>query len=50
MHKTQKDEEEDDDEDSDEDEEEEEDKKPLLECARIKHPGCINRIRGSLVY
>ncbi|PSN33443.1 Glutamate-rich WD repeat-containing protein 1 [Blattella germanica] len=51
MHKTQKKEE--DDEDSDEEDEDEDDddddddddKKPHLECARIKHPGCVNRIR-----
>jgi ribosome assembly protein RRB1 len=48
MHKTQKKEEEDNDYDSDDDDEEEDQSKtPHLECARIKHQGCVNRIRVS---
>lgn len=50
MHKTQKNEEEDDDEEDsdDNDDEEDESKTPHLECARIKHQGCVNRIRVSI--
>jgi ribosome assembly protein RRB1 len=52
MHKTQKSEEgddEDDDEDEDSDDDEaDESKTPRLECARIKHQGCVNRIRVSI--
>jgi len=51
MYKTQKNAEKDDDEDesdSDDDDEEAETKTPHLECARIKHQGCVNRIRVSM--
>lgn len=37
----------DDDSSDDEDEEEGDDKKPTMECALIKHQGCINRIRTT---
>ncbi|XP_071442466.1 glutamate-rich WD repeat-containing protein 1 [Hetaerina americana] len=50
LHKTQKmkdEEEEDDDEESDEEEDEE--KKPKLDCALIKHQGCVNRIRSTQI-
>jgi hypothetical protein len=52
MHKTQKNVEKDDDEDEsdsddDDDDEEDETKTAHLECARIKHQGCVNRIRVS---
>jgi ribosome assembly protein RRB1 len=49
MHKTQKEKEDDDDDDSDdEDNDDDENKTPHLECARIKHQGCVNRIRVSI--
>jgi hypothetical protein len=55
MHKTQKEKAEDNDEDSDnddddddDDDEDDENKTPYLECARIKHQGCVNRIRVSI--
>jgi ribosome assembly protein RRB1 len=49
MHKTQKaKEEKEDDEDSDDDDDDDESKTPHLECARIKHQGCVNRIRVSI--
>jgi ribosome assembly protein RRB1 len=52
MHKTQKEKEDDNDEDSDDDDddddEDDEHKTPRLECARIKHQGCVNRIRVSI--
>jgi ribosome assembly protein RRB1 len=51
MHKTQKEKEEeesDEDSDDDDDEEEAQSKTPNLECARIKHQGCVNRIRVSI--
>jgi ribosome assembly protein RRB1 len=54
MHKTQKKVEKDDDDDEeesdsdDDDGEEDEAKTPHLECARIKHQGCVNRIRVSM--
>jgi ribosome assembly protein RRB1 len=54
MHKTQKEKEEEesdedsDDDDADDNEEEAQSKTPLLECARIKHQGCVNRIRVSI--
>jgi ribosome assembly protein RRB1 len=52
MHKTQKNIEKDDDDDneeeSDSDDDEDESKMPHLECARIKHQGCVNRIRVSI--
>ncbi|XP_069701491.1 glutamate-rich WD repeat-containing protein 1 [Periplaneta americana] len=47
MHKTQKNESEsEDDEDSEEEDTEDESKTPAMECARIKHQGCVNRIRA----
>ncbi|PNF41437.1 hypothetical protein B7P43_G13794 [Cryptotermes secundus] len=52
MHKTQKEKKEDesdegsDDDDDDDDDEEAQNKTPHLECARIKHQGCVNRIRA----
>jgi ribosome assembly protein RRB1 len=54
LHKTQKniekdgDDDDDDESDSDDDDEEDETKTPHLECARIKHQGCVNRIRVSM--
>jgi ribosome assembly protein RRB1 len=52
MHKTQKNVEKDDDEDEsdsdDDDNDQDETKTPHLECARIKHQGCVNRIRVSM--
>jgi ribosome assembly protein RRB1 len=46
MHKTQKEKEEDD--DVSDDDEEDQSKTPHLECARIKHQGCVNRLRVSI--
>jgi len=48
MHKTQKNDDDDDDEEEDSDDDEDENKTPRLECARIKHQGCVNRIRVSI--
>jgi ribosome assembly protein RRB1 len=51
MHKTQKNDDDDDDEEEEEedsDDDEDENKTPHLECARIKHQGCVNRIRVSI--
>ncbi|KAG8228239.1 hypothetical protein J437_LFUL004365 [Ladona fulva] len=48
IHKTQKIEREDDDDEESSDEEDEE-KKPKLDCALIKHQGCVNRVRASHV-
>jgi ribosome assembly protein RRB1 len=56
MHKTQTEkkeedsdeEDDDDDNDDDDDKEEAQSKTPHLECARIKHQGCVNRIRVSI--
>ena len=53
MHKTQKTVEKDDEEESDSDDDDNDDnedgtKTPHLECARIKHQGCVNRIRVSM--
>jgi ribosome assembly protein RRB1 len=53
LHKTQKNVEKDNDDDEDEsdsdnDDEEDESKTPHLECARIRHQGCVNRIRVSM--
>lgn len=48
MHKTQKNEDDDEDSDDDDDEDEDESRTPHLECARIKHQGCVNRIRVSI--
>jgi ribosome assembly protein RRB1 len=55
MHKTQKNVEKDDDDDDDDegsdsgdDTEEDRTKTPHLECAQIKHQGCVNRIRVSM--
>ena len=47
LHRTSKERDEDEESDSSEDEEfeEEEDKKPHMDCALIKHQGCVNRIR-----
>ncbi|XP_046403357.1 glutamate-rich WD repeat-containing protein 1 [Ischnura elegans] len=52
LHKTQKiksEDEEEDDDDDESDEEEDEEKKPKLDCALIKHQGCVNRIRAEQV-
>lgn len=48
MHKIQKNEHDEDDSDDDDDEDEDESKIAHLECARIKHQGCVNRIRVSI--
>lgn len=53
MHKTQKNVEKDDDDDDEEESDSDDDdedgtKTPHLECARIKHQGCVNRIRVSM--
>lgn len=48
MHKTQKDEDDESDSDSDDEDEEDENKKPLLDSAKIKHQGCVNRIRVNI--
>jgi ribosome assembly protein RRB1 len=55
MHKTQNEKEDSDDDDDDDDEDDDDDdddddkdKTPHLECARIKHQGCVNRIRVSI--
>jgi ribosome assembly protein RRB1 len=50
MHKTQKNVEKggDEEESDSDDDDEEESKTPHLECARIKHQGCVNRIRVSI--
>ena len=45
LHRTQ---EEDDDESDSDDDAEEESEKPLLDSAKIKHHGCINRIRVNI--
>lgn len=35
--------------DSDDDEEQDESKVPVMESVQIRHPGCVNRIRVSIL-
>lgn len=52
LHKTQKlrnDDDDDDDDDEESSDDEEEEKKPTLDCALIKHQGCVNRVRVAQV-
>ncbi|XP_058456193.1 glutamate-rich WD repeat-containing protein 1 [Malaya genurostris] len=47
LHRTSKERDEDEETDSDEESDDEEDKRPHMNCALIKHPGCVNRIRST---
>ncbi|XP_055625539.1 glutamate-rich WD repeat-containing protein 1 [Toxorhynchites rutilus septentrionalis] len=47
LHRTSKERDDEEESDSDEEDEDEEDKRPQMNCAMIKHAGCVNRIRAT---
>lgn len=49
LHRTSKEREDDEESDSSEEEEEDDEKKPRMNCALVRHQGCVNRIRATRI-